>query len=219
MFSPIQRKKLSYRIWFKLIKTAFGSQNNAFRLLEIGCGRGFFLSHLENIFPKSELYGIDIDSERIAYAKTYLNRAHLYVQDGQFLPYDNESMDVVCAFQVIEHFPEPCRFFNEAYRVLKIGGIIFLSTPNPFGLAAKLLGPRWQGHHSQHISVHPPLIWKQMLIDHQFTILMQGTTGLSGFKVFNSLPLGLLNWIPLYLSGCFRWQYGESFVVAARKNQ
>lgn len=56
----------------------------------------------------------------------------IYLDAGHRLPFPDESIDVVFTEQFIEHLSQQdalC-FLNEAYRVLKVGGIIRQSTPD-----------------------------------------------------------------------------------------
>jgi len=54
--------------------------------------------------------------------------AHLHLADDGTLPSDDRSFDYVVSFQVLEHVHEPSRYLDEAYRVLKPGGRLFLTT-------------------------------------------------------------------------------------------
>lgn len=46
------------------------------------------------------------------------------------LPFKNETWDIITSFDMIEHLKEPDAFLEEAFRVLKAGGIFIISTPN-----------------------------------------------------------------------------------------
>jgi len=86
------------------------------------------------------------------------------------------------------------------------------------GVSAKLLKDKWQGYNRDHVSLHIPDIWRAFLEQDGFEILQDGTTGLSGLKIFRSFPLGFLNWSFLLLLGFFRWKLGESYMaIAIRK--
>lgn len=45
------------------------------------------------------------------------------------LPFEDNSFDVVCAFDVIEHIEDDKKAVSEMYRVLKTGGIVFITVP------------------------------------------------------------------------------------------
>ena len=45
------------------------------------------------------------------------------------LPFENESYDVVCGFDVIEHIEDDKLAVSEIYRVLKKGGCVYLTVP------------------------------------------------------------------------------------------
>jgi SAM-dependent methyltransferase len=123
----------------------------------------------------------------------------------------------VAALQVVEHLERPQAFFEEAHRVLKHGGLLIIATPNPEGIPAKMLGKKWQGFRYDHISLKTPSEWRDLLKEVGFTILNDGTTGLTGFKVLQILPFALINWIPMAIFGFFPWYKGESYMAVFRK--
>ena len=51
---------------------------------------------------------------------------------GESLPFSNEKFDVVICTQVLNYSKNPFEFISEIYRVLKIKGVLFLSTPAIF---------------------------------------------------------------------------------------
>ena len=55
-----------------------------------------------------------------------------FVFDGHFVPFANDSFDMVLAAQVIEHTINPWKFCNELQRVTKVGGIIQIEAPQNF---------------------------------------------------------------------------------------
>jgi hypothetical protein len=63
-----------------------------------------------------------------------------------------------------------------------------------------------------------PLEWQKLLYKLGFEILEDGTTGLTGFKIFQKFPFALINWILMVIFGFFPWQKGESYMVVTRKD-
>jgi SAM-dependent methyltransferase len=100
------------------------------RVLEIGVGgEGGNLLNLKN---KNEVFGIDISKS----AQKNCERLGLNIIiqniDKEALPFDDDFFDIVFAFEVFEHFAAPQYALEEIRRVLKTGGILLLSTPNPY---------------------------------------------------------------------------------------
>lgn len=104
-------------------------------LLEIGAGFGFFLARARA--AGFEVQGLEFSATGRRHAREQLR---LELRDAPFeraeLP--AASFDVVCAFYVIEHLPDPAAFLREAARVLKPGGLLFLRWPHSTPLARLL---------------------------------------------------------------------------------
>ncbi len=56
-------------------------------------------------------------------------QADIVANLNKLLPIENEVADIVVSFQVLEHLSEPQTMLNEAFRILKPKGIIFISVP------------------------------------------------------------------------------------------
>jgi ubiquinone/menaquinone biosynthesis C-methylase UbiE len=217
-FSLTFKTNFAYQIWRRNLRKYGGlNKNSHFKLLEVGCGPGYFLRCVEKWFPASEPYGLDLDQQLIKFAGTRLSKTKLITQDGQTLPFPDNTLDVVCSLQVIEHLKNPESFFIDAHRVLKANGFLIIATPNPTGIPARMLGDKWQGYRHDHISLNTPEQWRETLQKAGFHILEDGTTGLTGFKLLHTLPFALINWIPMAIFGFFPWYKGESYMAIARK--
>ncbi|MCX5751417.1 MAG: class I SAM-dependent methyltransferase [Candidatus Saganbacteria bacterium] len=217
MISAIKRR-LAYRIWKKILGKYGGfNKRSSFKLLEVGCGPGYFLLCMEKWFPKCDLAAVDIDEGLVQFSSKSCKRAKIIMHDGQSIPFMDNTFDVVCSLQVIEHIKDPELFFREAKRVLRKNGLLLIATPNPSGIPAKILGKKWQGHRYDHISLKTPSEWREIIKGEGFKMLKDGSTGLTGFRILQKLPFALFNWIPMVIWGFFPWDKGESYMAVARK--
>ena len=101
-------------------------------LIDIGSGRGEWLSLLTSTFPNAELFGIDTNEVFVAESR----EAGLDVTHGDALTTlqqrGDETCDVVTMFHVAEHLPleELDVLCGEINRVLRPGGLFICETPN-----------------------------------------------------------------------------------------
>lgn len=95
-------------------------------LLEIGCGRGDFLSAFHRTGLKCS--GIDIQKSSVELLPN-LNIKQCDVCKEP-LPFDKETFDIVYHKSLIEHLYDPSHLMNETCRVLKKGGKLIILTPD-----------------------------------------------------------------------------------------
>ena len=96
------------------------------KVLELGCGPGFEVWYLSHKFG-ADAWGVDV-AERKAWAVLEDDRTHyrcVDIADGSGL--DADSFDRVISFSVLEHVVHPHAVIAELYRILKPGGLIWLS--------------------------------------------------------------------------------------------
>lgn len=157
--------------------------------------------------------------------------AHVALRDG--------FADMVVAFDLVEHLPEPERCLAEVHRLLRPGGIFFLSTPNPASLGARIKGrypeyrslplakrkKQWFGwQDDSHVSILAIEAWREMLTEAGFEIVADGSdywwdapyvTWLPAFpqeavcKVLQRVFTRLRYFIP--------WKSGENYIAIVRK--
>ncbi len=92
------------------------------RILDVGCGNGFFLRTIETGADK---YGVDIINMEKYEEEIYIQTD---IEDG--LPFKNEVFDALFAGEIIEHLLGTDNFLRECFRVLRHNGFIVLTTPN-----------------------------------------------------------------------------------------
>lgn len=108
-------------------------KNHYGKVLEVGCGKGYFF----DFFTKrgDGYYGIDIDFDEIDCLKKRTtvqennNHNKVVMGDGASLPFLDNSFDLVFCNCVIEHIHEDEAVLREASRVLKPGGEMVFTFP------------------------------------------------------------------------------------------
>jgi ubiquinone/menaquinone biosynthesis C-methylase UbiE len=100
-------------------------------ILDLACGTGFGSDILAKK-TNGKVIGGDISREAIDECSATWKAANLsfMVLDGTRLPFENNYFDRIVSFETIEHTTEYMAMLKEFYRVLKPGGIAFISTPN-----------------------------------------------------------------------------------------
>lgn len=95
-------------------------------LLEIGCGRGYFLRSVEGLVD--DAIGIEFNQDAIRNKVTEFSILPSMIED--FAKTRPARFDVVCSFQVLEHVTNPHAFIESALACLVDGGLLMLSTPD-----------------------------------------------------------------------------------------
>ena len=112
------------------------------RALEFGCGCGRMLLHLKQIAEKTELYGVDIDPEGIAWAQAHIPWVKCSVNNGlPPLDFPDGHFDLIFNQSVFTHLDETYQdaWLAELVRVTKPGGTLVLSVSgeHPFAELVK----------------------------------------------------------------------------------
>jgi SAM-dependent methyltransferase len=104
-------------------------------VLDIASGSGYG-SHLMAKYAK-KVYGVDVNRGAVTYAKNNFSASNIefIVGDGEKIPLEDNSVDVVVTFETIEHISNYENFVKEIKRVLRDDGIAIISTPNDLEFA------------------------------------------------------------------------------------
>jgi len=94
------------------------------RLLEVAAGTGIVTRALAAALPGAAITATDLNQAMLDYAATVLNAPHVTFRqaDGQKLPFEAGSFDLVACQFGIMFFPDRVEGFREARRVLAPGG-------------------------------------------------------------------------------------------------
>jgi 2-polyprenyl-3-methyl-5-hydroxy-6-metoxy-1,4-benzoquinol methylase len=97
------------------------------RLLDVGTGYGFFLALMQS--RGWEAMGLEVSPTGVQYGRKRWGLSILS-QPWQDSSFQEGEFDVVTAFYVVEHLPDPVAFFREVHRILRPGGMILVRCPH-----------------------------------------------------------------------------------------
>ena len=100
------------------------------RILDIGCADGSLSLVFKEVLRAKEVYGLDISTEYLQEARKKGMKTFKVDVNRDRFPLEADSFDVIIASEILEHCILPENLLREAYRVLKTGGYLILSTPN-----------------------------------------------------------------------------------------
>lgn len=159
---------------------------NGDKILEIGCGNGYYLSLLGRLGANINLTGIDNDRSALKDAPGFIQdkKVKLIWADASKLPFPDNSFDKVVMSEVIEHVTNEEAVLREANRVLKKEGILTLTTCNldyPFFwdpvnwvlqhfFKTHIKSGFWAGIWNQHLRLYKIIQIERLIKNARFTI-------------------------------------------------
>ncbi len=123
-----------YRTYRKRYLHLLKSYNKDSKIIELGCGSGYFLQFLKQE-GFNNIYGIDISEQQIKKAK--LKGLNVEVKNVFEFFKEDRKYDIVFALDFIEHFEknELPDLFEGINKIMNKNGIIIIRTPNGQGIA------------------------------------------------------------------------------------
>jgi SAM-dependent methyltransferase len=108
-----------------------GERLGSLKVCDLSAGRGFIASLFEN--AGAEVHAFDLSPDQNRFLKSPVKKIDLQ----QKFPIDDAAMDMALCCETIEHLPNQYFLFQETARILKPGGIFFLTTPNSSSLRSR----------------------------------------------------------------------------------
>ncbi len=102
-------------------------------VLDIGCGGGILCESMASLGAK--VTGLDVENDAITAARAHAEDRQLSIQYvcqpiEQYLLEELGTFDVITCMEMLEHVSDPQVVIQHAARLLKPGGLLFLSTIN-----------------------------------------------------------------------------------------
>jgi SAM-dependent methyltransferase len=97
------------------------------RVLDLGCGTGFFLAELDARHPGA--VGLDISHDMLEVSGRYVPRARVVTGDAERLPFQPGSFDAVFCKGSLHHTRDHVGFLANCRRALGGQGVLVMSEP------------------------------------------------------------------------------------------
>lgn len=161
------------------------------RILDVGCGLGTYVKKLRAF--SEEVYGVDIDPDKVAQAQEELE--HIHLAPAEALPFPDAYFDVVLLHEVLEHVVDDRQAVCEAYRVTKVGGRVVVFVPNrlyPF----ETHGVYWRGEY--RFGNIPLVNYLPDLLRNRLCPHVRAYTRRSLLRLFNGFPYHIVVHMQIY---------------------
>jgi 2-polyprenyl-3-methyl-5-hydroxy-6-metoxy-1,4-benzoquinol methylase len=170
------------------VARAGGRVDRALRILDLGCGEGYFAAALAR--GGADVVAVDVAEEPLRRARAlHPGLDARLVEPEAPLPLDDSSFDVVWAGETIEHVADTSQWLSEVRRVLRSGGLLVLSTPDHgplFRLRMALSRRAFEAHfdpRSDHLRFYTRRALVVLFADFGFDeVLLSGAGGVPGAR-------------------------------------
>ena len=189
-------------------------------LVDIGCGGGSFAVTARTYFTVA---AFDVNEQAMRTIPRSVTKK--WIGTGEAIPLRSNSVNLVTCLDVLEHIPAPQGCIAEAYRILKVGGFLFLRTPNPESIGLLLKRKGWFGFRDPtHTTIESIRDWTRRLDQCGFRVIEGGSNLLSDPPYVGSsrnLPEKVLfqgtNLVSMLVKPYFPWRKGENIHILAKK--
>ncbi|WP_411348129.1 methyltransferase domain-containing protein [Paenibacillus sp. WLX2291] len=139
------------------------------RLLDVGCSTGNFIWEAQLRYWSVQ--GIEISEDA---AERGRQDHDLDILTGELTDtiFEKDTFDIITAWDVIEHIPNPHHFMVNISRVLKKDGLFVANTPNVSSSASYYAGSQWRHLDPPlHVILYDHISLRVLLRQHNFEIL------------------------------------------------
>ncbi len=156
----------------RILRPVLGRVGSEGRFLDIGCNTGFACEAAREL--GLEATGIDLSADAVAKAEEMYPRCRFVASDLQSFADGGEVYDAVLCREVVEHLTEAHSFFDALGRVVRVGGVLHMTTPDAghFGVPKDFVS--WKEViPPEHITFYDRKTLQRMLEQYGFEIVNQ----------------------------------------------
>lgn len=171
-------------IRFQELLDAFEKYRQKNNILDVGCGDGYFLEEAKKrnwntigteyntgSIERCRLKGIEVFNGKLK----------------EITKLENNYFDVITSFEVLEHINNPQEEIKSFWKLLRPGGIVYLTTPNFNSISRRILGDKWNIiYYPEHLSYYTLKSIKRLFEDNGFRLIQHRSTGISVDRLKNS---------------------------------
>lgn len=168
--SPITIKR------FHAILDTLEPFRNTGKLLDMGAGYGFFLEIAKQ--RGWDAHGTELTDEAVEHCRA--KGMTMFKGEFQDLNIAPETYDVIIFIEVLEHLNNPVEYISKAHKVLRPGGIFYLTTPNFNSFLRYRLKEQYNViEYPNHLCYYTSKTLQKLFNDNGFDSLTIKTTGIS----------------------------------------
>ena len=212
-----RRRRLHYAALIRKLRNIHPAIKD---VAELGCGAGMFsYALLSSLGADVNLTAGDISAYAVELTRQKLKAfGHVRVEalNAQDCGLPQNSFDVVASLDVAEHLPEPKLFLQEAFRILRPGGLFLVAVPNFGSPEARLTKSGW--FHldcPRHLSHHTRESLSQILTEADLSL--RWVSALAPEYDNFSFVQSLLNWFGARPNLLYNLLRGQSAKVIGGK--
>lgn len=115
----------------KLLERWLGSTSPDSSYIDVGCGDGqlvWALKETGHLSPTNRVYGVDISPIRLQRFESLTGFTGVRAEDHRIPDISTGSIDMALSTMVIEHIPDDAGHVLEMARIVRPGGMLYLST-------------------------------------------------------------------------------------------
>lgn len=122
-------QRLMGNTMLEMLQSQAGQSGYSGRVLDLGCGTGWYTRKLAENRPAFFVMGMDLSPDMVAHAGENASPDIAWVAaDAEAIPLPNQSCDLIFSNLMIQWCANPAQVLRECRRVLKPGGRLAVST-------------------------------------------------------------------------------------------
>jgi len=126
-YKQLQQNDWYYMPWKWEHQESLKYIKDGYKILEVGCGAGYFLKNINKKFHDLQCVGLELNKNTVSADAGYTVHNELV---ENFSERNEEMFDIVCSYQVLEHISSVNTFLKANIHCLKENGFLIICVPN-----------------------------------------------------------------------------------------